>query len=441
MSDAHAHDHPPHLAHHFDTEQQQFDSAKLGMWVFLATEILMFGGLFCAYAIYRGNNPDVFMFAHKALDTNWGAINTVVLLASSFTMAWGVRASQLGQNKLLMIMLLLTLLGGGGFMLVKTIEYQSKYDHNLWVGGINAFNPTATGEEAEAIREHATGYIESKAHPDGGEGHNGHSEGHGEEPHPEGGHESHPPAEDGHAPADGGHTPGEEHGGPVDDGAAHPAGGAIAEVEAAAPAAMPEPTVMAASWPPTPKAEEVSKTMVAPIGSVGIVADFTAAAEPKTTTQILGLPQSPGHSYPRHGELTSLERKRAHIFFQIYFLMTGLHGLHVLIGMSLIFWVMYRAGSTQSRAWILPFGLALLGAYAVFVWIRLEWTPSLITGIVLLAAAGAWAFLRIAAAKKKEQKDGEFGPRYYTPVDLVGLYWHLVDLIWIFLFPLLYLIH
>ena len=89
----------PHLAHHFDTPEQQFNSAKIGMWVFLATELLMFGGLFCAYAVYRHNHPEVFLYAHHYLDKTWGAINTVVLITSSLTMAWGVRAAQLGQQQ------------------------------------------------------------------------------------------------------------------------------------------------------------------------------------------------------------------------------------------------------------------------------------------------------------------------------------------------------
>ena len=110
------------------------ESGKLGMWVFLATEILMFGGLFCAYAVYRASNPEVFLFAHRALDTSWGAINTAVLLASSFTMAWGVRAAQLGQKKLLIGLLIATLFGGAGFMLIKTVEYKAKWDHALFVG-------------------------------------------------------------------------------------------------------------------------------------------------------------------------------------------------------------------------------------------------------------------------------------------------------------------
>src|SRR5690606_28692556 len=104
------HSHNPYLAHHFDTPRQQMETGKLGMWVFLATEILMFGGLFCAYAVYRANNPDIFLYGHHFLDTKWGAINTVVLIASSFTMAWGVRAAQLGQQKLLVALLSLTLL-------------------------------------------------------------------------------------------------------------------------------------------------------------------------------------------------------------------------------------------------------------------------------------------------------------------------------------------
>src|SRR3954470_11963174 len=110
--DGHANGHNPHLAHHFDTPEQQIASGKLGMWVFLATEILMFGGLFCAYAVYRHNHPEVFEAAHKQLDKTWGAINTVVLISSSLTMAWGVRLAQLGRNKGLIITLILTLLGG-----------------------------------------------------------------------------------------------------------------------------------------------------------------------------------------------------------------------------------------------------------------------------------------------------------------------------------------
>ena len=100
MSDASAHAaHSPNLAHHFDTPKQQFESGKLGMWLFLATEVLMFGGLFCAYAIYRGNHPEIFAYGSQFLDVRWGAINTIVLIGSSFTMALAVRAAQLGQHR------------------------------------------------------------------------------------------------------------------------------------------------------------------------------------------------------------------------------------------------------------------------------------------------------------------------------------------------------
>src|SRR3954468_3360542 len=98
---AHGHDdhgdHPKFLAHHFETPQQQFDSGKLGVWLFLTTEILLFSGLFCAYAVYRANHPDIFAFAHEYLNKIYGAVNTIVLIFSSFTMAWAVRASQMGE--------------------------------------------------------------------------------------------------------------------------------------------------------------------------------------------------------------------------------------------------------------------------------------------------------------------------------------------------------
>jgi len=74
------HEHPPHLRHHFETLTQQFDAGKLGIWLFLATEILLFGGLFCAYAIYRANHPEIFLYAHQFLDKTLGATNTVILL-------------------------------------------------------------------------------------------------------------------------------------------------------------------------------------------------------------------------------------------------------------------------------------------------------------------------------------------------------------------------
>ncbi len=105
----HDHDHPPFLAHHFDTPEQQFDSGKLGIWLFLVTEVLFFSGMFCAYAIFRSLRPDVFEGCSQFLNTKLGAINTGVLLFSSLTMAWAVRCSQIEDHKGLTAMLSATL--------------------------------------------------------------------------------------------------------------------------------------------------------------------------------------------------------------------------------------------------------------------------------------------------------------------------------------------
>ncbi|HZN54610.1 MAG TPA: cytochrome c oxidase subunit 3 family protein [Candidatus Polarisedimenticolaceae bacterium] len=259
-------EHPPYLQHHFETAEQQFDAGKLGIWLFLATEILLFGGLFCAYAIYRANHPEIFVYAHHYLDKTLGGTNTVILLCSSLTMAWAVRASQLGQRKLLVLLLVLTLLGGAGFMGIKYVEYQQKWKHGLLPGA---------------------------------------------------------------------------HFAPHDEG-----------IEAAAP-----------------------EKPIAPLAGGG--ADRTTIP-PSAEGPAGTVPPASADLSLREGP--TRRPSNVQIFFSIYFLMTGLHGIHVLVGMIAIGWILVRS-------------------------------------------------LR-----------GHFGPDYFTPVDFVGLYWHLVDLIWIFLFPLLYLI-
>ena len=150
-----SHAHTPHLAHHFDTMEQQYDSGKLGMWVFLATELLMFGGLFCAYAVYRANHPEVFIYAHTFLNTTWGAINTCVLLASSLTMAWAVRCSQLNQRNALVALLLATLCGGAGFMMIKAVEYNHKFQEYLGPGQFNQYNLLFNGPPTEGMNNAA----------------------------------------------------------------------------------------------------------------------------------------------------------------------------------------------------------------------------------------------------------------------------------------------
>ncbi len=270
--DTHAHGHDPALAHHFDTPEQQRESGKLGMWVFLVTEVLLFGGLFVAYAVYRSNHPEIFEYAHRFLNRFWGGVNTVVLICSSLTMAWAVRAAQLGQKKLLVRLLVITLVCACMFLVIKGIEYEDKWKEGLLWG--KNFNPTA-----EALESVGTAAPKAKA-----------------------------------------------------------------------------PAVKLL----TPQPQDRSAIPPAAIGPRGLAKDS---------------PERIG----RHEHVEKPEN--VHIFFGIYFIMTGLHGIHVLGGMGAIGWVLLRS-------------------------------------------------LR-----------GDFSPHYNTPVDLVGLYWHLVDLIWIFLFPLLYLIH
>jgi cytochrome c oxidase subunit 3 len=294
------HEHPKFLAHHFDTPQQQFDSGKLGLWLFLTTEILLFSGLFCAYSVYRSTHPDVFEYAHLYLNKVYGAINTIVLIFSSFTMAWGVRAAQMGARKLCVGLLSITIACGAIFMCIKYVEYMSKFREALYPGMY--YNPTE--------RPNEIGHIEKTT----------------QAPQP------------------------------------------LATPEAEGPTAtMNAPAIQRDA---TGVAFEGSKVMRAATGPAGLSGKWVEEEQARMTS---------GKSLRTAHEVGD-EPKNVQVFFSIYFLMTGLHGIHVLAGMALIGWVAIRAGK------------------------------------------------------------GEFGPEYFTPVDFVGLYWHVVDLVWIFLFPLLYLI-
>lgn len=271
----------PFLAHHFDTPKHQFESGKLGIWIFLVTEVLFFGGLFCAYAIYRGLHPEIFVYAHYYLDTFWGAVNTCVLIVSSLTAAWAVRNAQLGEQKKLVTNMIVTIALACCFLVVKYVEYSHKFHEHILPG--RHFNPTHEVWELESYK---------KAHGE-------------------------------HAEA-GGH----------DAEAAH-----------------------------TASVEPTDTTSVAQPAQGGEHAGATAASPKKAPPGAL--------ARPRH----------ASVFFSIYFFMTGLHGVHVVAGIITWLWLLRRA-------------------------------------------------LR-----------GEFGPQHFGAVDYAALYWHLVDLIWIYLFPLLYLIH
>jgi cytochrome c oxidase subunit 3 len=125
------------LAGQFDDLQQQHEAASLGMWVFLATEIMFFGGLFTAYIIFRNSYLPAFEAGSRLLDVRIGAFNTAVLLCSSLTMALAVRAAQLGKKGLLITFLLLTLLLGLTFVGVKlAFEWRHDFLEGL-VPGLN----------------------------------------------------------------------------------------------------------------------------------------------------------------------------------------------------------------------------------------------------------------------------------------------------------------
>jgi cytochrome c oxidase subunit 3 len=133
MSGAHATQHP-RLQHHFDNLDQQFEASALGMWLFLVTEILFFGGLFTAYMIYRLAYPQAFAEASHELDVVLGGVNTAVLISSSLTMAMAVWAAQMGKRSSQLLFLGLTILLGLAFLGVKAVEYAAKFEHHLVPG-------------------------------------------------------------------------------------------------------------------------------------------------------------------------------------------------------------------------------------------------------------------------------------------------------------------
>jgi cytochrome c oxidase subunit 3 len=372
----HGHSQYPHLAHHFDTPQQQFDAGKLGIWLFLLTEVLFFAGLFCAYTVYRAIRPEVFVYAHYYLDTTMGAINTCVLLLSSLTAAWAVRNAQLGQHNLLKLNIAITIACACTFMVVKYFEYSHKvHDGLLW--GPN-FAPKVPVWELESFK---------KKHPEAAEYAHKLAE------------HSKQKAAAGAAPAAAGAAPATAAAGPavplatgsqavippLASGSAAPIPSPAAHVDAPptgsspAAAASAAPTASAPAAPATAAPAPAAPVAAAPAPAANAPAlaplpkPSRAALEPLLKAGLVGekAEQREGISRPRN----------AHVFFGIYFFMTGLHGLHVLIGIGIFIWMFLKA------------------------------------------------------------QKGVFGPNYFGPIDYSALYWHLVDLIWIYLFPLLYLIH
>jgi cytochrome c oxidase subunit 3 len=125
---------PSYLQHHFHSAAQQQSSAKLGMWLFVAQEVLFFGGLFVAYAVVRYFHPDTVLAASKYLSVPLGGVNTLVLISSSLTMALAVRAAQTDDRRLLQLWLLATILLACAFMGIKAVEYAHKIHDGLLPG-------------------------------------------------------------------------------------------------------------------------------------------------------------------------------------------------------------------------------------------------------------------------------------------------------------------
>ena len=205
-----------HHAHHFKSGLEEFEACKQGMWIFLVTEVLFFAGMFVAYAVLRVFYPEMMKDVHHLLNWRMGALNTVILITSSLTMALAVSAAQRGEKEKLIRNLWLTLICASGFLVVKYFEYSHKIHEQILPGALYHFE--------------------------------------------------------------------------------------------------------------------------------------------------------------------ELKVAKAPLFFSVYFVMTGIHGLHVIIGMGIIYYLIRRASRN------------------------------------------------------------EFGPNYFTPVEITGLYWHFVDLVWIYLFPLLFLV-
>lgn len=389
----HDHDHPSYLAHHFDTPEQQFDSGKLGMWLFLVTEVLFFSGMFCAYAIFRAWRPEVFEGCSQFLNTKLGAINTGVLLFSSFTMAWGVRCAQKEQHKLLTVMLATTASCATLFLGVKAIEYSHKWHLGLLPAGLFSYDPTNLHPEgapnylawicspfavitvgvaiwlvvsflrgAKFQFECAKpllvvclsffvgvglGTILESGGEEGHEGHDTVAVVEGEDAEHAEGHE---------------HAEGQEH---AEDLHAGQVASAINEATVNESADLGVIERLATDSTNTGlKADLEARKMQMQRGAGGIVydvSDDTSATIASAKDDVL-------------------RPSRAGVFFSIYYCMTGIHAIHILAGIGVLVWLLVRS-------------------------IR---------------------------------KD--FNHNYFGPVDYVGLYWHIVDMIWIYLFPLMYLI-
>jgi len=131
--------------HHFQDLEHQRETSALGMWIFLITEILFFGGMFACYVVYRTAYPEAWLAGSATLDVKLGAINTAVLIGSSLTMAMAVHAAQLGKRMPLVVFLVLTIVLGGIFLGIKAVEYEHKWEENLIPGPAFDFHGQGAG--------------------------------------------------------------------------------------------------------------------------------------------------------------------------------------------------------------------------------------------------------------------------------------------------------
>ena len=128
------HGHNPNLQHHFYSMEQQLEASTLGMWLFLVTEVMFFGGMFLAYIVYRILYPEAWVLGSNHLNVVMGALNTAVLICSSLTMALAVRAAQTSNRGAQIVNLILTIFFGSIFLVVKYFEYAEKFEHDLVPG-------------------------------------------------------------------------------------------------------------------------------------------------------------------------------------------------------------------------------------------------------------------------------------------------------------------
>jgi cytochrome c oxidase subunit 3 len=145
----------PHVAHHFESLEQQREIGALGMWLFLGSEVLFFGGIFTAYTVMRSGSPGPFAAASRQLSATLGGINTAVLLTSSLTMALAVWSAQTGRRPMLQAFLGLTLFFGSAFLVIKAYEWFHEYEEHLVPGG--NFGKDANGKYV--LREPTTGEL------------------------------------------------------------------------------------------------------------------------------------------------------------------------------------------------------------------------------------------------------------------------------------------